>query len=726
MQTKTIVMLNLFLRTKIASSSFVGFAMTSLRGGTTKQSIRHNTLNTTLSAMKLKQLLLLSFLFCGITSFSQVLKPVKWTFSANKTTDSTANLYLKATIDKGWHVYSQYISGEGPVPTTFTFGKSKDYQLVGKVYEPKGVEEFDPNFDMKIIYHSGTVSFVQKIKLLSDKKITVKGSLNFMCCDDKRCLPPEDIEFSFNLQGYAKAKPDNKYDTVSENLNKDSIKETKKDTASVAPANSDNSDITGKGGSLWWIFIAGFLAGLAGVITPCVFPMIPMTVSFFIRNTEKRSKAKTQAIFYGLSIIIIYTGIGLIISAILGPSFINWLSTHWLPNVLFFLLFLVFALSFFGLFEIVLPSWLVNKSDKQVDKGGYVGTFFMALTLVLVSFSCTAPIVGALLVEAATGEVIEPAIGMFGFSLAFALPFTFLAFFPALLVKLPKSGGWLNSVKVVLGFFILALGMKFLVIPDQTYHWGLISREIFLSFWIVIFTFMGLYLLGKIKLPHDSELPHISIFRLILSVFIFAFVIYLMLGLFGSPLKTISGLLPPQTSSVFKNISETTPTSRNKFNLCEKPKYADFLNLPYDLQGYYDYEQGLACAKKLNKPVFLDFNGHGCAKCKEMEAKVWSDAEVLKKLSENFVIISLYIDDKTTLPESEWVTSTFDGKVKKTIGTKNADLQTTRYKINAQPYYVLLDTKGKLLVLPEAYNLNVDAFVEFLERGLKEFKKRSK
>jgi len=675
--------------------------------------------------MKEKHFIFIIFLLISTTLYSQILKPVKWTFSANKTTDSTANLYLKATIDKGWHLYSQTIPPDGPIPTSFTFVKDNNYQLVGKVYEPKGIEEYDPNFEMKVIYHSGTVTFIQKIKILSDKKITVKGSLTFMCCDNARCLPPEDIDFSFNLEGYAKTKPGNKCDTVSESPNKDSIKEAKKDTASVALVNSDNSDITGKGSSLWWIFIAGFLAGLAGVITPCVFPMIPMTVSFFIRNTEKRSKAKTQAIFYGLSIIIIYTGIGLIISAILGPSFINWLSTHWLPNVLFFLLFVVFALSFFGLFEIVLPSSLVNKSDKQADKGGYAGTFFMALTLVLVSFSCTAPIVGALLVEAATGEVIEPAVGMFGFSLAFALPFTFLAFFPALLAKLPKSGGWLNSVKVILGFFILALGMKFLVIPDQTYHWNLLSREIFLSFWIIIFTFMGLYLLGKIKLSHGSGLPHISIFRLILSIFVFVFVIYLILGLFGSPLKTISGLLPPQTSSVFKNISETAPTNRNKFNLCEKPKYADFLHLPYDLQGYYDYEQGLACAKKLNKPVFLDFNGHGCAKCKEMEATVWSDAEVLKKLSENFVIISLYIDDKTTLPESEWVTSTFDGKVKKTIGTKNADLQTARYKINAQPYYVLLDTKGELLVLPKAYDLNVDSFVNFLEGGLKEFEKRS-
>jgi thiol:disulfide interchange protein len=665
------------------------------------------------------------WLFCSAT-FAQIQDPVKWTFSTEKTSDTTANLYLKAKIEKGWHLYSQNIKPGGPLPTEIKFEKSKQYQLIGKAGESKGVTEYDSAFEMKILQFSKSATFTQKIKVLSDKKFTIKGTVNYMCCSGVSCLPPKDVEFNFTLEGFTKSKAEVLPDSVSKKPEADSTEKVKKDTVASVPANADN-DITGKGGSLWWIFLTGFLAGLAGVITPCVFPMIPMTVSFFLRGSEKRSKAKKQAIFYGISIIFIYTCIGLIISALLGPSFINWLSTHWLPNILFFLLFLIFALSFLGMFEIIMPSWLVNKSDKQVEKGGYIGTFFMALTLVLVSFSCTAPIVGALLVEAATGQVIEPAIGMFGFSLAFALPFTLLAFFPALLAKMPKSGGWMNSVKVVLGFFIMALGMKYLVVPDQVYHWNLLSRDIFLALWIVIFTLMGLYLLGKIKLKHDSDLPHVSILRLILSIFVFTFVIYLMTGLFGNPLKSISSLLPPQETSFFTANPGNTTTSENKFELCEKPKYSEFLHFPPDLklQGYFDYAQGMACAKKLNKPVLLDFNGHACAKCKEMEAKVWSNEQVLKKLREDYLIISLFTDDRAALPESEWITSAFDGKIKKTIGDKNSDFQTTRFKVNAMPFYVLLDTAGEILVPPKGHDLNIENYVKFLDDGLKEFEKRN-
>jgi thiol:disulfide interchange protein DsbD len=389
------------------------------------------------------------------------------------------------------------------------------------------------------------------------------------------------------------------------------------------------------------------------------------------------------------------------------------------------------------MFEIVLPSWLVNKSDQQVDKGGLMGSFFMALTLVLVSFSCTGPIVGAILVESAGGHILKPIVGMFGFSLAFALPFTLFALFPAWLNNLPKSGGWLNSVKVVLGFLELALGLKFLSVADQTYHWGILDREIYLAFWIVIFTFLGFYLLGKLKFAHDSEVKHVSVPRLLMAIFSFTFVVYLIPGMFGAPLKGISGYLPPQSTHDFDlhqivrdEIKLGTPhftssgAAIQNEEICDKPKFGEFLHLPHGLEGYFDYEQGLACARKQNKPIFIDFTGHGCVNCREMEANVWSDPRVLERLRNDFVVIALYVDDKSTLPESEWITSTYDGKVKKTLGKKYADFQISRYGVNAQPYYVLLDGKEQKLVEPLAYDLNADRFVEFLDAALAEFKKR--
>jgi thiol:disulfide interchange protein DsbD len=398
---------------------------------------------------------------------------------------------------------------------------------------------------------------------------------------------------------------------------------------------------------------------------------------------------------------------------------------------------MLFAFSFFGMFEIVLPGWLVNKSDKQADRGGLLGSFFMALTLVLVSFSCTGPIVGAILVQSAGGEILKPIVGMFGFSLAFALPFTLFALFPGWLNNLPKSGGWLNSVKVVLGFFELALGLKFLSIADQTYHWRILDREIYLAVWIVIFVLLGFYLLGKLKFAHDSEVKFVSVPRLMLAILTFTFVVYLIPGMFGAPLKAISGYLPPQTTHDFDihqivrdeiklGLPHRTSSgvTSGQDEICEKPKFGEFLHLPHGLEGYFDYEQGMACARKQNKPVFIDFTGHGCVNCREMEASVWSDPRVLDRLRNNFVVIALYVDDKSTLPESEWITSTYDGKVKKTLGKKYADFQITRYKVNAQPYYVLLDGKEQVLVQPRAYDLNTDHFVEFLDQALTEFQKR--
>jgi thiol:disulfide interchange protein len=484
---------------------------------------------------------------------------------------------------------------------------------------------------------------------------------------------------------------------------------------------------------MWGFFLFSMLAGFASLLTPCVFPIIPMTVAFFSQGIESRVKSVMRVILFGLSIVIIYTSVGLIVSLTsAGADFANNLSTHWIPNIIFFILFMIFAASFLGMFELVLPGTLVNRSDKQADKGGIIASFFIGLTTVLVSFSCTGPIVGALLVEAANGEVIKPALGMFGFSLAFALPFTLLAIFPSWLKSLPKSGNWLNSVKVVLGFILLAFGFKFLSNIDQTYHLGILSRQIYLSIWIIIFTLMGFNLLGKIKFANDSDLPFVSVPRLIIVIVIFVFVLYLVPGLFGAPLRSLSGLIPPQNPQGFNISSMVTDSSQRiidnvSYNvsgtLCEVPKYADFLHLPFGLQGYFDFEQGMACARELNKPVLLDFNGHACSNCKEMESKVWSDPAVLKRLKNEYIIISLYVDDRTKLPESEWIISEYDSKVKKTIGKKNADLQITRYKINTQPYYVILDFKENVLVPPRSYNLNIKEYVDFLDKGLEEFNK---
>lgn len=683
----------------------------------------------------MKKALLLLTLFSMLTTsnFAQILEPVKWTFKVEQTKPDEATLLMIARADKGWHVYSQDIPPGGPLPTAFTFTKSSAYKLEGKVQEPKAIEENDPNFNMVLKFFADKAVFKQKIKILSQKDFVVKGVLNFMCCDDKQCLPPTDVEFEFNVKGNpnataatveAEPAPDTSTATAAVPVHTDTI--AKPTQINLAETDADKAADE----SLLWFFLISFIAGLAAIITPCVFPMIPMTVTFFMHDSTNKRKARLQAIVYGLSIIVIYTVIGTIVAVTLGANFANFLSTHWIPNVFFFIIFMVFAASFLGMFEITLPSWLVNKADKQADKGGYSGAFFMAFTLVLVSFSCTGPIVGAILVKSAGGDVILPIIGMLGFSLAFALPFGLFAFFPSWLSSLPKSGGWLNSVKVVLGFLELALGLKFLSIADQTYHWHILDREVYLAFWIVIFFLMGLYLLGKLKFNHDSDLPHLGVPRLTLAIITFAFVVYMIPGMWGAPLKALSGYLPPQTYLDFdlnaiikKEVASvgTGGAAQPQSTLCDKPKYNEFLKLPHGLEGYFDYKQALACAKKQNKPLFIDFTGHGCVNCREMESNVWSDPKVLKRLRENFIVVALYVDDKTELPENEWYTSKYDKKVKKSIGKQFADLQITRFNVNSQPYYVLLDTAGNLLAKPRAYDLNIDAFVNFLDDGMAKF-----
>ncbi len=689
---------------------------------------------------------LMAFVLLPLYSFSQILDPVKWSFKVEQLKPDEATLMLIARADKGWHVYSQDIPKGGPIPTSFTFTKSSHYELVGKVQEPNPIVENDPNFNMILKFFADKIIFKQNIKVLSRKDFKVKGVVNFMCCDDKQCLPPNDIEFEFILKGNPNAVAP--IAAVSGPGAQTAATDSMKNAAlATAKADSDTKKIEqtklgetdadkAADQSLLWFFIISFLAGLAAIVTPCVFPMIPMTVTFFMHDSNSKRKARFEAIVYGLSIIIIYTVIGTIVAITLGPNFANFLSTHWVPNVFFFLIFMVFAASFLGMFEITLPGWLVNKADKQADKGGYSGAFFMAFTLVLVSFSCTGPIVGALLVKSAGGAILMPIIGMLGFSIAFALPFGLFAFFPSWLAGLPKSGGWLNSVKVVLGFLELALGLKFLSIADQTYHWHILDREVYLAFWIVIFFLMGLYLLGKLKFNHDSDLPFISVPRITLAIIVFTFVVYMIPGMWGAPLKALSGYLPPATyqdfdlNAIVKNeikaLNTNGGSSQPENSLCNKPKYASFLRLPHGLEGYFDYQQALECAKKLNKPIFIDFTGHGCVNCRQMEANVWSDPKVLKRLRENFIVTALYVDDKTDLPENEWITSKYDKKVKKTIGKKFADLQITRFSVNSQPYYVLLDTAGNLLTKPSAYNLDIDLFVKFLDTGIENFRKQQK
>lgn len=675
---------------------------------------------------------LLSFLFTQ----AQIQTPVKWEFKTKVTGANSAELLFIASIDNGWHLYSQHLPDGGPMPTEFAFAKLEGIQLDGKASEPTPKEVFDEMFKMKVKYFDKTATFIQKIKLTNSKPVTVSGTINFQACNEETCIPGE-AEFSFDLPApttpaqtaevIQDAKPAQETalsTTIQENT---TVSPTVPETKSEIKPTASNDEFSGNNRSLWWFFVQAFAWGLLAILTPCVFPMIPMTVSFFMKSG---SKGKVQALVYGFSIVAIYVIFGVLISVLFGADFGNWLSTHWIPNVLFFLIFVVFAASFFGYFEIVMPSWLINKSVQHEDQGGIMGTIFMAFTLVLVSFSCTGPIVGTVVVQAVGGQILKPVVGMLGFSLAFAIPFTLFAFFPSWLNKMPKSGGWLNSVKVVIGFIELAFALKFLNVPDQTYHWGILDREVYLGFWIVIFTMMGFYLLGKIKFPHDSDYPVVKSFpRLLLIIATFTFVVYLIPGLFGAPLKAISGWLPPTETQDFDinaivRENQGGGTFVAKGNLTEQPKYADRLKLPHGLQGYFDFDQALKASKELKKPIFVDFTGHGCTNCREMENRVWSDPEVLKRLRENFVLVALYVDDKVIeMPQNEWYTNK-SGKQVKLLGKKNAEIQTEKFNTNSQPYYVILDSDGNLMVSPRAYDLNIEAFKKFLDSGFDAYSKK--
>ncbi len=648
--------------------------------------------------------------------FAQIVDPVKWKYKSKNTVEGIAEIIFEANIDMHWHLYSQYFDEGGPVRTTFNIDESDKFELIGTPSEsPEPEEVMDEVFNMKVKYFSHKATFVQQIKVLTNESFLITGSIEFQVCQDDKCV-------YFNPDFKVKVEGSKPVQTMTVDPLSPTVDLTKK----------TGSEPISESKSIWGFLLLSFVLGLAGVLTPCVFPMIPMTVSFFMQGESSKFNSIIKALIFGGSIVVLYASVGLIVSLTsAGADFTTGLSTHWIPNTIFFVLFIAFAASFFGMFEIILPSGLANKADKQVDKGGYLASFFMAFTLVVVSFSCTGPIVGVLLVKAASGAVLEPLIGMFAFGLAFALPFTLFAIFPRMLKGLPKSGGWMNSVKVVLGFIILAFSLKFIANIDQTYHLNILSRDVYLAIWIVIFILLGIYLLGKLKFSHDSEIPFISVPRLVMAMVSFTFALYLFPGLFGADLNAVSALIPPKSAQQFDIsksqvvVSILDSQGDEPISLCENPKYGDILHLPHGLEGYFDYEQGMACAKKLNKPVLLDFKGHACANCKEMENKVWSDPKVLKRLQDDYLIIALYVDDRTKLPEDEWVTSTYDGKVKKTLGKKYADFQITKYSINSQPYYVLVDTNGETLVEPKGYDLNIDNFIKFLDSGVEEFKKKN-
>jgi thiol:disulfide interchange protein len=658
--------------------------------------------------MKIKSAFFFTFLLIPLLSNAQIYDPVTWDFRYEDKGSNKFELVFTATIEEHSHIYSMDIKDGGPIPTSFHFDTIPGVTFDGKAYEvTTPVELLDEAFGFKIKTFSTKAEFRQKITT-DGKSVTFNGFVNFMACNNATCSPPKDVEFSFNLPG------------------KKTVTVIAASEISVTPADPVKND---KG--FLKFFLISLLAGFAGVLTPCVFPMIPMTVAFFSQGSENRSKAVIKALIFGLSIVLIYSSLGIIVSLTsAGAGFANALSTHWIPNTIFFLLFVIFATSFFGAFEIVLPNSWVTGADSRVDKGGMLAAFFMGLTTVIVSFSCTGPIIGALLVEAASGDILRPTIGMIGFGVAFALPFTVFALFPSIMSKIPRSGGWLNSIKVVLGFIMLAFSMKFLMTVDSVYSLGILSRDLFLAIWIVLFSLLGLYLMGKIKFSHDSDLPYIGTFRLVLIVAVFSFVVYLIPGLFGSPLKGLSSFLPSQSTS---ELNLPLIISQNRGNMgqsvqgnaltgqCAEPKYGDFLEMPLGLNGYFDLKQGLACAKEQGKPVLLDFKGHACANCKLMEAKVWSDPEVLRRLRENFVIIALYVDDRKQLPENEWITSALDGKVKKTLGKVNEDFEISKFKTNALPLYVITDHEGNPVNKPMPTNLNVEEYKKWLDEGLANF-----
>jgi thiol:disulfide interchange protein len=715
----------------------------------------------------------MALLLSGLAS-AQILTPTHLSTALSQpkaVVGTELELIINARIQDKWHLYATDFSEDvGPTVFTLKFQPSPAYELVGKPTSVKSHHAEDPVFKGEVAYWENTGQVRQRIKVLQPGALTIKADADYQSCTDVdgRCVPGnESLTFgplavagatgataastpptaakeaapTIAATQPAAAVPSATTTasapavaTVSEPAPTPSVAAAAPEATTTAVASTSVAVAApaADAGGLWSFGLLAFLSGLAALLTPCVFPMVPMTVSYFTGGQDSRSQGILKALVYGLSIILIYTLIGVVVARLLGEEGPNFMATHWLPNLVFFVVFVTFGLSFLGLFEINLPNSLVNKADTQADKGGWLGVFFMAFTLVLVSFSCTGPIVATILGLAARGQTITPVVGMVGFSLAFALPFTLFAIFPSMLKSLPRSGGWLNTVKVVLGFVELMLALKFLSMVDLAYHWGILTRDVYLVLWIVLSALLGLYLLGKYRLSHDSALDHLSVGRLLMAVLAFSFMTYLIPGLFGAPLPLLAGYLPPQSNHDFSIASGSGEGNAMVAKAalpaqCEAPHYAEFLELPHNLAGYFDLEQAKRCAKAQNKPIFIDFTGHACVNCRKMEASVWSDPQVLKRLREDYVVVALYVDDKAELPTTEQYVSPRDKQLKTTLGKRNADLQITRYGFNAQPYYVLLDPNdpaGKPLTTPVAYEPNVTQFSSFLDRGVRQYRQQ--
>jgi len=647
---------------------------------------------------------LITLLLLSVVSFSQIHEPVKWSFELKNTGANTANVILKAIIDKGWHLYGLDIPENGPVPTKIVIETLTGAKAEGNVQgTTKPKEVYDPNFDMKLTWYANEAVFIQKISFSDAAKVRVKGYVEFMVCNDESCLPPTKEQFDIGNKTLKSSeavapveKPENKTDTTQTTA----APATTVETAAAdlwQPVIEELRNFGAMAGTttttnLWLIFLAGLVGGFLALFTPCVWPIIPMTVSFFLKRSQNKAKGQRDAILYGLSIILIYVALGILITVLFGASALNSLSTNAFFNILFFLLLIVFAISFFGAFEITLPSsWSTKLDAKAESTSGILSILFMAFVLALVSFSCTGPIIGTLLVEvSSTGSILAPAIGMLGFAVALAIPFTFFAFFPSLLKQLPRSGGWLNTVKVVLAFLELALALKFLSVADLAYGWRILDREVFISLWIVLFTLLGFYLLGKIRFPHDSEAKHSSVTGTFLAIISLSFAVYMVPGLWGAPLKAISAFAPPLTTQ--------------DFNLYDSEVHAKFT----------DYESGMRYAEEKGLPIVVDFTGFGCVNCRKMEASVWTDARVKSRLDNDFVLISLFVDDKTALKEPFEVTE--NGKTRRieTIGDKWSYLQRVKFGANAQPFYVILDEKGLPLTKAYSFDESPDNFLKWL------------
>jgi thiol:disulfide interchange protein len=681
--------------------------------------------------IKFNKILLLFtvLIFLSSSIFAQIFKPVKWTFKTKRISDNESELVFEAKIEKGWHLYSQFLpSDQGPVATTFNFERNSSYELLGKVKEGKAIKKYDQNFEIDVYYFKDQATFTQKVKVSSIKSFRVGGYVTFMVCDDQRCLPPEDVTFSFDVEGnkeQAKAEQAasevspvdqtnaSKQELLPEKHDSNVVEQTKIEPAKT-PVNLPEEQSGNK--TLWAIFIGGFLSGFLALLTPCVFPMVPMTVSFFTKHSPNRARGISNALLYGFSIIAIYVSLGFIVPRLIGPDGLNAMSANPWFNLFFFFMLVFFAASFLGAFEITLPSKWVNRADSASDKGGLMGIFFMAFTLSLVSFSCTGPIVGTLLVEAFHGGILGPLIGMTGFSLALALPFGLFAAFPGWMNSLPKSGGWLNSVKVVLGLLELALAMKFLSNADFVWEWYIITREVFIAFWIVIFSLIGFYLLGKLYFSHDSAVSYVSVPRIFLAILSFTFVVYMLPGMWGAPLKLISAFPPPDFYSEGWKISAEGVGSQ-KIDDAAVIAGADPEHCPHDLSCFHDYDQALLYAKKVNKPLLIDFTGKACVNCRKMENNVWVDPVVMNMLRNDYVIVSLYVDDIKKLPENEQFVSKVTGNRISTYGNKWSEFETVRFKTNSQPLYVLMNHNDSMLAAPKAYDPEINNFIEFLRQG---------